>query len=138
MIARNILSQYNPDGNQFLLMEAMVDHKVTDKALLKPREMHVTVNGHQHHKKTTKGWHICVEWCDGSSLWERLSSLKESYPVELAEYAVAKRIKHQPAFCWWVLHVLRKCDCIIAAVNKRYHKQTHKFGFRVPKTVKCA
>ena len=27
---------------------------------------------------------------------------------------------------------------IIAAVNKRYHKRTHKFGFEIPKTVERA
>ena len=80
-----MLSQCNPDGNQFLLMEAIVDHEVTDKALLKPGKMHVTVNFHQDHKKTTKGWQICVKWHDRSTSWERLSSLKKSYHVELAE-----------------------------------------------------
>ena len=30
--------------------------------------------------------------------------------MELAEYAVAKGIEHQPVFCWWVSHVLRKHD----------------------------
>ena len=133
-----MLSQCDSEGNQFILMEVIVDHKVTDKALLKPREMHFITNSWQHHKKTTQGWQICVEWHDGLTLWERLSSLKESYPVELAEYAVAKGIEHQPDFCWWVLQVLRKHDHVITAVNKRYHKQTHKFGFKVPKTVKHA
>ena len=40
-----------------------------------------------------------------------------------------------PAFAWWVPYTLRKRNCIIAAVNKRYHKCTHKFGFEIPKTV---
>ena len=82
IIAQNLLSQCDPDGNQFLLMEVIVDHKVTDKAILKPSETHVTViTSHQHHKKTSKGWYICIEWHDGLTSWERLSSLKELYPV---------------------------------------------------------
>ena len=85
----------------------------------------------------TKGLLICVKWHDSSTSWEKLSSLKESYPVELAEYSVAQGIDHQPAFCWWVPHVLHKRDCMIAAVNKCYHNQTHKFGFKVLKMVKC-
>ena len=86
----------------------------------------------------TKGWLICVEWHDGSTSWEMMSSLKESYPVELTEYSVAQGIDHQPAFCWWVPHVLHKRDHIIAVVNKCYRNRTHKFGFKVPKLVKCA
>ena len=35
-IDQNMLSQCDLDGNQFLLMESIVDHKVTDEALLKP------------------------------------------------------------------------------------------------------
>ena len=64
-----------------------------------------------------------------------MADLKESYPVEVGEYAVAQNIDHEPAFAWWVPYVLKKRDRIIAAVNKRYHKRTHKFGFAVPKTV---
>jgi hypothetical protein len=33
--------------------------------------------------------------------------LKDSNPVELAEYAVANRIHEEPAFKWWVADVLR-------------------------------
>ena len=33
---------------------------------------------------------------------------------------------------------LKKRNCIIAAVNKRYHKQSHKYGICVPKTVSKA
>ena len=45
------------------------------------------------------------------------------------------QIQDEPAFNWWVPHVLNKRDRIIAKVNSRYHKRTHKFGFEVPKTV---
>ena len=136
VIAQNMLSQCDLDGNQFILMESIVDHKVTNEALLKPLKMHVTIKGKQHQRKTTKGSLICVECRDRSTSWRKLSSPKDSYPVELAEYLVAQGIDHQPAFCWWVPQVLHKKDHIIAAVNKCYHNRTHKFGFEVPKTVK--
>eukprot|EP01082_Thalassiosira_pseudonana_P015427 g13704.t1 g13704 contig9:237785-238624(-) len=54
------------------------------------------------------------------------------------EYAVAQGIAHEPAFNWWVTHVLRKRDRIVAAVKKRnvrYLKKTHKFGIELPKSV---
>ena len=43
-----------------------------------------------------------------------------------------------PTFKWWVSHVLNKRDGIIAKVDSHYPKRTHKFGFKVPKTVKDA
>ena len=78
------------------------------------------------------------EWKDGSTSWERLADLKESYPIELAEYAVQQGIDHEPAFAWWAPYVLKRRDRIIATVNKRYAKRTHKFGFEIPKTVERA
>jgi hypothetical protein len=74
-------------------------------------------------------------------LWENLSDLKESHPLETAEYAVTFGIDHEPAFKWWVPHVLKKRNQIISLVQKRmtcYLKRTHKFGIEVPKTIKEA
>ncbi len=76
-----------------------------------------------------------------STSWENLSDLKESHPLETAKYAVTIGIDHEPAFYWWVPHVLKKRDQIISLVRKRttrYLKLTHKFGIEVPKTVKEA
>jgi hypothetical protein len=52
----------------------------------------------------------------------------------VAEYAVTKNLHDEPAFAWWVPHVLKKRNRIIAAVTKMYHKRTHKFEIQVPKT----
>ena len=94
----------------------------------------VTVNGKSYKQKTTRGWKLCIEWKDKSTSWERLSDMKESCPVEVAEYAEAVGISDAPAFSWWTAHVLKKRQRIFVTVNKRYHKLTHKFRIKVPKT----
>ena len=137
VIAQNMIAQCDPEGNQHLLMESIIDHKTDDKAI-KFADRFVLMNGRKYWRKTTAGWKLCVLWKDGSTSWERLADLKESYPIEVAEYAVAQGIDHEPAFGWWTPYVLKKRDRIIAAVNKRYHKKTHKFGFEIPKTVERA
>jgi hypothetical protein len=43
-------------------------------------------------------------------------------------------LEDAPDFVWWVPHVLNKHSLIIAAVTKRCHKRTHKFGVEVPKS----
>ncbi len=136
VIAENMMAQCDPEGSQHLLMEAIVDHK-TDNHAVKFADRFVTLNGRQHWHKTMAGWKLCVQWKDGSTSWERLADLK-SCPVEVAEYAMSQGINHELAFGWWAPHDLKKRDRIIAAVNKRYHKQTHKFGFELPKTVERA
>jgi hypothetical protein len=40
--------------------------------------------------------------------WLPLNYLKESYPIQVVEYAVTTKIAEQPAFAWWVPQVLRK------------------------------
>ena len=137
VLAQNMISQCDLEGNQFLLMDSIVDHK-KDGHAVELADQYVYVNGRQHQRKTTKGWKLCVQWKDGTTTWERLADLKESYPVEVAEYAVVNKISHEPAFSWWVPHMLKKRDRIIAAVNKRYHKRSHKYGIRLPHSVEEA
>jgi hypothetical protein len=84
---------------------------------------------------------LCCQWQDGSTSWESIADLKESHPIETAEYAVTKGLDHEPAFNWWVPYVLKKRDQIISLVCRRttrYLKRTHKFGIEIPKTVKEA
>ena len=54
VIAENMYSQCNPDGQQFLLLSCIVDHKKDESALDKSNQT-FNVNGKDHLKKTTKG-----------------------------------------------------------------------------------
>jgi ribosomal protein L31E len=61
-----------------------------------------------------------------------------SNPVEVTEYAVANHLVEEPAFKWWVPHVIKRRNRIISKVKLRYWKTTHKFGIRLPKSVEEA
>jgi hypothetical protein len=61
----------------------------------------------------TRGWKLLCQWKNGSSDWVDLRHLKDSNPIEVAEYAVAKRIQEGPAFKWWVPETLRTRNRII-------------------------
>jgi hypothetical protein len=58
--------------------------------------------------------------------------MKESHPVEVAEFAKARGIDGEPAFVWWVPYTLRKRDVILSAVKSRIRKTTHKYGIEIP------
>lgn len=137
VIAENVYAQADAKGNHYVLMKDIVGYKMGTKAVQKGDEF-ITVNGRQHRRKTTAGWSLCIEWKDGTTSWERLADMKESFPVEVAEYAVAQGIDDMPAFWYWVPSTLKKRDRIIAAVKKRYHKIHEKFGIELPKTVRRA
>ena len=54
LIAENMITQCDPDGNQFLLLESITDHK-KDKSTVPSEDRYVTINWQQHHRITTKG-----------------------------------------------------------------------------------
>jgi hypothetical protein len=138
VIAEHIYSQVDNEGRRHLILDEIIDHR-KDGSAVAPDDLYVTDrNGNQHMRRTTKGWKLSVQWKDGSVSWLPLKDLKESNPVEVAEYAVANKLVHEPAFAWWVPHTLRKRDTIVSAVKTRYQKRTHKFGIRIPKTVREA
>jgi hypothetical protein len=133
VIAENVYAQCDIEGRQYNLMEVIFDHR-TDGHAVAPSEMYIKHGSNNKVRKTTKGWHLCVEWKDGTTSWERLVDPKESNPVKVYEYAATKSLLNTPDFIWWVPHVLQKRTRIIAAVTKHYHKRTHKFVIEVPKS----
>ena len=78
---------------------------------------------------------MLVRWKDGSTTWVPLNDMKESYPVQVSEYAVLTRIQEEPEFAWRIPHVLRKRNRIVAKVKSKYWICTHKFGIKVRKSV---
>ena len=64
--------------------------------------------------------------------------MKKSYPVQMAEYAVHHRITGDPAFAWWIQHVLEKHNHIIGKLKSNYWVRTQKFSVKIPKSVQEA
>ena len=101
IIAENMLTQVDSDGMSTTLMEAIVDHRRDDEKALQHHDKYVqTKNRKCHLRKTTKGWEILIKWKDKSESWIKLADMKESHPVEVAEYAKARGIDKEPAFEW--------------------------------------
>ena len=61
--------------------------------------------------------------------------MKESKPVDVAEYVTARGIQDEPAFVWWVSYTLRKRDFIVSAVSSRVRKCSHKYGIEIPTSI---
>jgi hypothetical protein len=136
VIAESMYSQCDIEGNQYLLLDIFVDFRKSDKALTIPQQESVDHAGRVRRRMTTAGWQLCCQWRDGSTSWESLKLLKESHPIETAEFAVSQGIDREPAFNWWVPHTLNKREAIIKLAKTRktaYLKKTHKFGIEVPR-----
>ena len=91
IIAEPMYAQCDADGNEYLLLDTLVDHH-------KDNKMISLTNQHQ----------ICCQWKAGFTSWEKLSELKESHPRQMTEFAVVQGIYHKPASNCWVKHVFKK------------------------------
>ena len=117
------------------LLDEIVDHEATQDAIGKENGF---IGKNRTPVITTKGWKIKVKWCDGSYDWLPMHQVKNANPVELAEYAVRHNIDKEPAFNWWVKHVIKKKTRMISKVKTRMRKNNMKFGVVIPTTVKEA
>jgi hypothetical protein len=90
----------------------------------------LTKTGTKRMCQMAQGWKFLVQWNNGTyhCHWIDLKILKESNPVQVAEYVTARNIANKPAFAWWVPYVLRKRDVIVSAVITRVWKTSHKYG----------
>lgn len=68
--------------------------------------------------RTTRGWEVCILWCEGSTTWHTLKYVKLCYPVQLAEYARQNHLQDEPAFRWWIRPTLRIRDRMISKVKR--------------------
>ena len=138
LLMENLYSQVDEDGAQYQIFNGIIDHQKTDEALSPSQGHYINKHGVKKRVITTKGWKVKVQWDNDTSSWLPLADVKESHPIELAEYAVSRKIHEEPAFAWWVTHVLKKRQRVIKQVKHRALKRDVKFGIKVPHTVKEA
>ena len=137
-IAENMFAQIDDEGNRFMLLDSIVDHRV-DGTEVQPDDAFITSkNGGKRRKKTSGGWEILLQWKDGSTTWAAMKDIQSAYPIQLAEYAQQRGIDTLPAFAWWIPHVIKKRNRIISKTKSKYWTRTHKFGIRLPHSVKEA
>ena len=131
IIAENMLTQVDSDRFSLSLMEGIIDYKHDDSIAISK----TASRGQRRLRKTTVGWKLLVKWRDQSESWIKLSELKESHPVETAEFAKSRGIDDEPAFARWVPHTLKKRNAIISAMKVKLRKTTHKYGIEMPTSV---
>ena len=134
-------AQCDSDGNQYVISDSIVGFRRSTIALFYADQKVLKAGGRSFMRRTTAVWNLCIQLKDGSTLWGKLSELKQSHPVECTEYAFSQGLMNDPAFIWWVGFILKKRERIILLVKKRntrYLKRNEKFEIALPKNVKEA
>ena len=134
LIAECLYSLIDDHGRQLQVMKEIIDHDKGRNALNEEDAYYSTKAGPKP-KRTTRGWRLLVEWNDGSSSWVPLADLKDSYPVQVADYAVLNNLTQEPAFRWWVPFILKKRERILKKIKSKYWSTSHKYGLKLPKSV---
>ena len=93
ILAEHLYSQVDSEGKQYRYFVAIINHRKNTKAVDKVDQFRT-----HYGKKTTTGWNLEVEWKDGTTSWLPLKEIKETNPVEVANYAISNRIDTEPAF----------------------------------------
>ena len=139
LIATSLYTEVDDEGNQFVLLDEILDHDFDERTTnVNALDIKKEDSASSNQKRTTKGWKFLVSWRDGTTTWVPLKDLKESHPIQIAEYAILNKIDTKPGLNWWVHDVLCTKERILGKVKSKYWTRTHKFGIRVPKTVKEA
>jgi len=138
LIAENIMSQVDEDGHIYQMVKNIVNHRKGNNAIGKCDGWIITNNGTRRRKLTTKGWSLEVEWNDGTTSWVALRDMKESHPIETAEYCEFNQLADKPAMSWQVPFTLKKKKQIISKVKSKSKKKNQKYGISIPRSVKEA
>ena len=92
MIASNLFAQVDQDRQRFVLSDEIIDAR-TDGTQIKIPDYFIHMkNGNKRRWETAKVWEICVQWKDVSSTWNQPKDIKESYTVQMAEYAAENEL----------------------------------------------
>ena len=81
IIAENMFTQLDDEGNQYQHINKIMDHRKYNAAIPISDGMTRGHNGKESPKITTQGWELVVEWKNGSTSWMKLKDLKESSPI---------------------------------------------------------
>jgi hypothetical protein len=98
LIAKNLYSQLVDEGNRHVLLSDIVDPRRDERAVDKADAYVNRKNGVKRRRETTLGWQLLCKWTDEITNWVALKDARQSYPVLVAEYALANRIDDEPAF----------------------------------------
>ena len=81
VVAKQMYAQCGPDGNMYVMLNDLTDHRKSSKALSIEDQKATDIRGRNVIRRSTAGWQICCQLKDESTSWEKLCDLKESHPV---------------------------------------------------------
>ena len=88
VIAQNVYSNLDEDGHFQHVFDCIEYYSKDDQEIPMKDKYIITKQVSKRLRKTTVGWKLLVRWKDNSTDWVTLKIMKESYPVQVSEFAV--------------------------------------------------
>ena len=85
-ITHSMYAQCDPDGYQYVMFDSIVDFRRSTTALCYADQKFPKAGGRSFMRRTTAGWHLCVQWKDNSTSWEKLSYLEKSHQLNAGSF----------------------------------------------------
>ena len=101
IIAEKVLNTCNHKGYRWATLLDIVGHNQANNTVQKSDQI-IFYKGKnaKRQRKTTVGWKVRCKLSDGTHQWFDLKHLKQSNPVDVAQYALQVGIADKPAFKW--------------------------------------
>ena len=80
IIAELMYAKCDIGKKEYLLLKAFIDHRKNGSAL-NGEDQKIVAKRQKALRKSTAGLDICCKWKDSSTLWKKISNLKESHPI---------------------------------------------------------
>ena len=112
-----MITQLDSDGFTLNIVEGIVGYWKDTVTFVTKDDMYIaTKRGQKKIWMTIVRWQLLVHWREQYESWIRLKDLKESNPIEVAEFSKAQGIVDEPAFACWVPYTMRKRGVILSAL----------------------
>ena len=91
-ITEVLCAKCDPDGNEYVLLDAIMDYRKDPDVAISCADQVKIIDGKKYFYMYVCGWELCCKWKNSSTSWQNLSNLKESYPLQVAEFVFAVQI----------------------------------------------
>ena len=92
-IALSMYEHVDSEGFTTKILDQVQRHRKTDETIEKSDGYVKDSKGGRSRNITKKGYDFLTNFRDGSESWMSLADLKEYSPLEIAEYAISKKLE---------------------------------------------
>ena len=96
VLAENCMLQVNSNGHHSQFLDYITDVRFDDRDIAKTNGYNNTKRGQNKRHETTIGSHFEIKWKDRTKQWVSLSLIKETNPINVAEFVKARCIDDEP------------------------------------------